>query len=364
VPVAKLAGLVVAILAVIRLLTLQGPDRATSQQSAPSPPLALAAPTWSGPVPVRVSGNLADGTAYVPRIFVNPATSIGVAPSADGKALRVLLRTADARVTELRRAAASDVPQFDGFAASGSTVVWAESVSRSDSPVRTTLYRADWKAGTKAFAITTDTGDATFLGSQYDLVLRAGRVYWSAVAAGRTAATEVRSVAVSGGSVTVQRVTGAYTLSTWPWVVSAGGHGTPVQLLNLQTRQRLKVATATAETAVCGPRWCRIGVIADNELARIEVQHTDGNDRHRIAGNEATPTIVDVSLLDRFVPLATDRGDNAPGVGLSLYDLTTGRTDLVALEAENVGGRDSMLWWSTGSGDDLVWNAVDLRALP
>jgi hypothetical protein len=295
---------------------------------------------------------------------VNPTTSIGVAPSADGKVLRVLLRTTDARVAELRRTPASDLPQFDGFAASGSTVVWAESVSRSDSPVRTTLYRADWKAGTKAYAITADTGDATFLGSQYDLVLRAGRVYWSAVAAGRAAATEVRSVAIGGGSVSVQRVAGAYTFSTWPWLVSAGGHGTPVQLLNLETRRRLKVATAAAETAVCGPQWCRIGVVADNELARIDLQHPDGTGRRRVAGNEATPTIVDVSLLDRFVPLATDRGDNAPGVGLSLYDLTTGRTDLVALDAGNVGGRDSMLWWSTGSGDDLAWNAVDLRALP
>jgi len=354
----------VAILAVIRLLTLGGPDRAASQQSAPLPPLAVAPPTWSGPVPVRVSGSLADGTAYVPRIFVSPTTSIGVAPSADGKVLRVLLRTSEARVIELRRTAASDVPQFDGFTASGSTVVWAESVSRSDSPVRTTLYRADWKAGTKAFAITADTGDATFLGSQYDLLLRGGRVYWSAVAAGRTAATEVRSVAVGGGSVTVQRLTGAYTLSVWPWVVSAGGRGTPIQLLNLTTRQRLKVATQFAETGVCGPQWCRMGVIADNELVRIDLQRPDGTERRRVAGNEATPTLVDVSLLDRFVPLATDRGDNAAGVGLSLYDITTGRIDLVAPDAENIGGRAWMLWWSTGSGDDLAWNAVDLRALP
>jgi hypothetical protein len=65
-------------------------------------------------------------------------------------------------------------------------------------------------------------------------------------------------------------------------------------------------------------------------------------------------------LLDRFVPLATDRAD---GVGLNLYDLTTGTTQLVAPRATNVAGRGTILWWSTGLGADLTWHALDLARL-
>ena len=51
------------------------------------------------------------------------------------------------------------------------------------------------------------------------------------------------------------------------------------------------------------------------------------------------------------------------GVGLSLYDITTGRTDLVAADIASVQGRGSMLWWSTGTGEELAWHCIDLRAL-
>ncbi|MDT5024766.1 MAG: hypothetical protein QOE61_1192, partial [Micromonosporaceae bacterium] len=48
-------------------------------------------------------------------------------------------------------------------------------------------------------------------------------------------------------------------------------------------------------------------------------------------------------------------------VGLSLYDLTLDRTDLVDSGVANVQGYGGMLWWSTGTGDDMVWHALDLR---
>jgi hypothetical protein len=35
----------------------------------------------------------------------------------------------------------------------------------------------------------------------------------------------------------------------------------------------------------------------------------------------------------------------------------------VAVAAANIQARDGMLWWSTGSGEDLRWHAVDLRTL-
>ena len=88
----------------------------------------------------------------------------------------------------------------------------------------------------------------------------------------------------------------------------------------------------------------------------------DGSGRRKIAGGEATPTIADPTLLDRWVPLATDRGDG--GVGLSIYDLESGKTDLVTPNAANVQGRNGVLWWSTGAGTTLTWHAVDLRQIP
>jgi hypothetical protein len=102
---------------------------------------------------------------------------------------------------------------------------------------------------------------------------------------------------------------------------------------------------------------------ANNELVRIDLQRSDGSQRRRIAGNEATPTITDVAMLDRFVPLKTDRGagGSVSDVGLSLYDLTLDRTDLVDSGVANVQGYGGMLWWSTGTGGDMVWHALDLR---
>ena len=53
--------------------------------------------------------------------------------------------------------------------------------------------------------------------------------------------------------------------------------------------------------------------------------------------------------------------DKVSGGGLSVYDLRTGRTELVASGVANVQGYGGMLWWSSGSGDELFWHALDLR---
>jgi hypothetical protein len=135
-----------------------------------------------------------------------------------------------------------------------------------------------------------------------------------------------------------------------------------VSLLNLSNNAKVSVTTAPAEIAVCSPSWCRVAITGDSGLVGIDMMHPDGTQRRRIAGAEATPTIGDATLLDRYVPLATDRGDGG-GVGLSLYDLQTGRTDLVTTQAANVQGRDGVLWWSSGAGSNLTWHAVDLHSL-
>jgi hypothetical protein len=106
-----------------------------------------------------------------------------------------------------------------------------------------------------------------------------------------------------------------------------------------------------------------MAVVGNNELIRIDLQKPDGSQRHRIAGNEATPTITDVAMLDRYVPLKTDPDPTANDVdgGLSLYDMTTGKTELIANQVSNVQAHAGVLWWSSGLGDDLVWHAIDLR---
>jgi hypothetical protein len=142
----------------------------------------------------------------------------------------------------------------------------------------------------------------------------------------------------------------------------SAGRGSVISLVNLSTDAKSTVATGPAEVAACSPTWCRITVTSDTALVGIELMHPDGSSRRKVAGSEATPTIADPTLLDRYVPLATDRGDG--GVGLSLYDLETRKTDLVAPQAANVHGRNGVLWWSTGAGATLRWHAVDLRQIP
>lgn len=322
------------------------------------------APTWSGPAPATISGRLADGAVYQPRAYLTQETSVGVAESPDGAFRRVVLRTGG-RVIELRRVASPALPQFEGFTASGDTLVWAESVSEAGQAVRTKLWRTNWRTGAEPVVVTSNTGEADFFGGQHDLVVRSRRVYWSAVGTSRSGETEIRSVALTGGSVSIRRLTGTYALSAWPWAVSPGGRGAPVRLLNLNDGKRIEVGTGAAETAICSPNWCRTATLEGNSVARFDVLRPDGSQRRRMAGNEATPSIADVALLDRFVPLTTDRGDagDRVGVGLSLYDISTGHTDLVAADVANVQGRDGMLWWSTGTGDELAWHAIDLRAL-
>jgi hypothetical protein len=357
-PVGRLLVLAVAVAAIIRVLTLADPA------SGPGPvaePFGTIAPNWSGPTPVDVPGVLVDGAAYTPRVFLTSEISAGVATSADGT-VRVVLDTPAGQATELRRLAPTDQAQINGFAFTTDTLVWMESVSRAGSGVVTSMWRTTWRNPTRPVQVTTNTGDASFFGLQSDVVMQDGRAYWIAIGAGQETVTEVRSVPVAGGAVTTKRLTGEYVLSTWPYAVSVtGGRGAPVTLLDLTTDATTTVDTRTDDVPVCNPTWCRVALAGGNGLTGIEMVHPDGSQRRRIAGPEATPTIADATLLDRYVPLATDRG--AGGTGLSLFDLASGRTDLVTPTAANVQGRDGVLWWSTGAGTSLVWHAVDLRGL-
>jgi hypothetical protein len=350
--------LAVAVALVALLLTLRDPLRQPGPGSSP----LVVAPDWAGPKPVDVPGVLAGGDSYVPRLFLNAETSVGVATSVDGT-VRVILTGPAGSVTELRRLPASDNAQVNGFAVGGDTLVWMELVARSGTVPVYTLWRTAWRTGDRPTQVTTNTGEVTFYGLESDVVVAEESATWTAIAPGPSNETEVRAVPLTGGQVSIKRLAGEYALTNPPWAVSvSAGRGSAISLVNLSSDATTTVSTGPSEVATCSPTWCRITVTSDTSLVGIELMHPDGSNRRKVAGSEATPTIADPTLLDRYVPLATDRGDG--GVGLSLYDLETGKTELVTPQAANVQGRNGVLWWSTGAGTTLIWHAVDLRQIP
>ena len=352
----RVLAIVAGLGAVTWALALGEPPRAPL--AAPTPLSVV--PTWTAPT-VDVPGVLADGATYSPRLYLTPDTSVGVATGADGT-VRVILARASGSFTELRRLSAGENPQVNGFAVDGDTLVWMESTTRDGAAPATTLWRTTWAADTPPTLVTADTGEPIFIGFATDVVVYGGTVSWVSLDPRGSGGMQVRSVSLGGGPVSVRPLDGEYRLSTPPWVVtSTAGPGRPITLVNLETNQRIDVSIEATDVAVCDPVWCRLTVTNGQGLVAIDVMRPDGTDRRRIAGPEATPTIGDAALLDRYVPLAVDRSD---GVGLSIVDLTTGRTHLVATRATNVAGRGGIVWWSTGVGPELTWHSLDLDRLP
>jgi hypothetical protein len=76
------------------------------------------AQVWPGAAVVTVPAALPDGARFVPWWYADAATSVGVAPTPDGAAQRVVVRSGDA-VLELRRVAQDRYPNFLAFTGSG-----------------------------------------------------------------------------------------------------------------------------------------------------------------------------------------------------------------------------------------------------
>jgi hypothetical protein len=349
----SIAGLVVAVGAGAALLLL-GPDR-----EPPAPPARAAlADAWPRAHRADLPGNLADGPIFQPGLFLDARTAIGTAPSPDGRSLRLVMRGAEGEVRELRRRPLSEAPVFDHFAVAGDRLAWTESAGR-----RTEI----WAAGTGGGAprrLTADTGDALFYGTPYDLVIAGRRVHW--VAAAGAEATEIRSVALTGGEVRVRTEPGVWSLTTWPWLTSGAADqaGTTV-LRDLTANREQRVPATGAELASCTPAWCRVVVSGADGPARIDVMRPDGGERRRIAGGGATAAINDVAVLDRFEVLSEARPDSdlTGEEGLLVYDIGTGRTVDLTATATAAGAGNGVVWWSTGDQDSLVWHTVDLRTV-
>ncbi|MGN9911824.1 hypothetical protein ACTMTJ_30220 [Phytohabitans sp. LJ34] len=353
-----LAGLGVALAAAGTLLALS-PDH--EPPAGPQPPRTVAQ-VWPDAERADFSGS-----SYSPAYFLDAKTSLGTAPDADGTHQRLVLRGADGSLRELRSLPAEATPQFGGFVRDGDQVAWTESVSGADGTARTQMWAADVASGAAPRMLTEDTGDVVLFNSQYDMVIAAGRLHWVSVSPQGDTKTEIRSVPLTGGPVSVRTEPGAWALSAWPWLVSAGsGQTGPVQLRDLDTRQVRTVQAASTELATCGPAWCRVLVLAGDGPSRIDLMRPDGTDRRRIAGGAATASVIDVALLDRFEVLSQSNGDQSAPISaqqLLLYDLKEKRVVVVADGVGIVQSRGGLLWWSTGNNETTAWHTLDLRTL-
>jgi hypothetical protein len=363
-----LISLAVALLAAGAFLAGSPPRRVTSTPAAAAPPLPTLAEAWPSAHPAQAPGVLPDGAAFTPLLYLDPDTSIGSAPTPDRAAVRLVLRGATGQPRELHRVAADQNPQFAGFTTAGDDLVWAESTADTAGHAETRIWKVNWRTDGKPTSLTADTGDAIFFSSQYDLVTAGGRVYWAAAARKEQVTTEVRSVALTGGKVTVREVPGAYSLSGWPWLVSAGsGQAGPVDLVNLTDGRKVHVPAAQTELVTCSPAWCRVLVLSGSGgPARLDLMRSDGSDRRRMAGGQASSSTADVALLDRFEVLSQSgaTGSVTSSQEVMLYDAADKKTVLVAKAVGMVFARGGIVGWSTGDNESLVWHALDLRSLP
>jgi len=359
---AGLVGLVLAVLAAGRLLTMPEP--------AAPPPAAVAETSvtdlWPAATVVRSAGRLADGRAYTPWYHLDGNVSVGTALTGDGSAMRLVVRSgagSAATERELMRLPSAGNPQFNGFATAGDDLVFMVSASGDAANSASMLYRAKWSTGA-ASVLARDTGQVVFFNSQYDVVVADGRAYWAAAGEGGQF-TEVRSVPLTGGRVTAQRVDGMYALSGWPWLTSAGGsQGGPVELRNLATGERRSVGGQPNELVNCGPAWCRVMILgASGQPARTDVMRPDGSDRKRVAAGTISSAVLDVALLDRFEVLSQTSANGTGALKLMLFDVPSGRSTVLAAGVATVQARGAIVWWSTGEQEAVEWFTLDLRTL-
>jgi hypothetical protein len=326
------------------------------------PPVAPVAAAVAWPTAQRgtIAADLPDGTAYEPEVFIDARTSIGTAPSRDGRWLRLVLRHADASIREIRRLPLGANPSIQPVTVAGDVLAWAEA-SKTE-PLQ--LWVCNLRDGRPARRLTADTGDARFYHSQYDLVVAAGRLHW--VAAGPGDVTEVRSVALGGGAVQVRTEPGSWKFSAWPWLVNGVTAAVGATALrNLVTGRDIAVPSTRKGATDCGPTWCRVAELTADGSTRIDLMHPDGSAREHIGGSTAETEIVDVAPLDRFEVLGQFDGNSelTGNVQLVVFEIATRRTVEVSPDAGSIVYRNGVLWWSTGNRETFVRHALDLRTV-
>ncbi|MEV6968149.1 hypothetical protein AB0M47_23865 [Hamadaea sp. NPDC051192] len=352
------AGLVVALAAAVRLLTLPAPH-------APGTDWTLTEAFPSAAV-VDVPGYVDGDWAYEPMLFLDEQTSLGTATPSDDRQSALVILGPDGRISTVRTLGADEAPQFGGFASGDDRIAWLEQTAGDDGQGDAAIWIAG-RDGSNARVLTRDLGDFAFFNSQYDLHIRDGWVHWVAAVPGDALASEIRSIPVSGGDVSVRRIDGGWQSVGGDWLVSAmtaGGGATA--LVNWKTGRRTPIPNQPSELVSCSSVLCRVLVLGgDGGATRIDVMRTDGGDRQRAASGSVTAALVDVGLLDRW-EVYSRQGAGASVLArqqVLLYDVHERRTINLADGVGQIMGRGGFVWWGSGTGDDVTWHVLDLHSL-
>ncbi len=360
---------VAAALAVIGLLLgLPAPKRAATAgpgtTASPSPTGPTLASVWPDAKPFPLPAVFPDGSTYTPTMIIDPTTSLGTVSSADGQ--RTDLDLVDAgtpRVLQSQLVSAGG--SYDGLTVVGDRVYWMHTLSDATGKAHVTLWTAPRPAGPSR-QLSADVGAPVFYGSQYDVQAVGDRLYWAAARPGRQDQTEIRSIGLTGGTVSVTVVDGTWAMSRWPWLVTApSASDQPMRVRNLTTGEVVTVKAPANKQVSCSPTWCRM--IPDNAAQATETDliRPDGTDLRRIGDQSVAAIASDVALLDRYEVLmaVVNAAGQVPVSRLTLYDIAHRRSVLIAPAATNAGARGTYLWWSTGDNETLAWHGLDLRAL-
>ncbi len=332
-------------------LLLGLPAAGPARDETPAP-VAVAWPTAQR---AALPATLPDGTAYQPIFFQDARTSVGTAPSPDGKQLRLLVRT-EARVRVLRSLPDAVNPSFQAVTGSGTTLAWIENAGALS------LWTAD---ASTVRRVTVDVGNFRSYRSSGDLEVVDGQAHW--VAGDKSGGTSVRSVALSGGPVSGRVLPGSWRVTGWPWLVDGvtDTRGASVLRNAVTGEQRPITRTARASTE-CSPDYCRVVSIDDDGWSRIELMHPDGSNRSTIAEGDVNTAVVDVAPLGRFelwvrIGKTSELTGNAE---LLVHEIATNRTVQISQDAGQITYRNGVVSWTAGSLTTFVRHSLDLRTIP
>jgi hypothetical protein len=366
----RAAGLVAGLGLVALLLAQPAPLRhpTTAPVGPPATPTGAAALTlkavWRSANVFALPTAFADGSTYLPQTVLDSTTSIGLATSADALRSSLVVAGPGGQPRVLDSGPVNDGASFDAVTPTADAIYWMHTVNDAEGHAQTSLWTAR-RSGGPSERLSADVGAPLFSGSAYDMQVTGGRLYWLAGTA-TTTSTELRSIALAGGRVTVRTLPGAWTMAAWPWLVTApSATGTPVELLDIDSGARVRVHAPTSKMVTCSLTWCRL--IADNaaQTGATELVHPDGTDLRQLGAANAIAFASDVALRQRFEPLMTTlTSANSTTVSrLDLYDIASRRTVLIEPAATNAAAKGDYLWWSTGDNETLAWHALDLRTL-
>lgn len=352
-----------ALAAVTALLLVPTPGTPAPTAADTGVPPTLAG-LWPAARTIDVPANLPDGASFAPAAVLDPHTLVVQITAADNSttALALLTTTDPGHPRILQQTVVADGGSFDAVTVAGGRVYWIASVSDDEAIAHSTVYRADPNGA--PVALTADTGRATFSGSQYDLQVVDGRVWWTATRGTYPPTTDLRSVPVDGGPVTVRPLDGTYRLTAWPWSGSDGIAGQPVTQVNLTTGERRTIPVPAGQELYCGATWCRAVVVTEQSPV-VSLRRADGTGpATRVNTDGEQFLFIDVAALDRFEVLATPISNQGvtSSERLAMYDLNSGKHIALAVStSEGIAG--SWLWWATGDNETLTWHLLDLTTL-